>query len=363
MTRVLRRAVVLAARVAVLLVLIEGLASIALTCGELRRDAKAPLAERQHTRYDPELGWVSIPDASLLDLYGPGVFLRTNSRGFRGARETTPEVPLGRRRVVCSGDSFTLGYGVDDNQTWCARLGVLLPGVETVNLGQGGYGIDQSYLLFRRELPRLAHDVHLFAFITEDFLRMESKEFLGYGKPVLRLGAGGALEVDNVPVPRGAFAVPWLAQNARFVAALRTFQLAQAWLPRRARRAPSADMSVLALRVFGELARLADERHAALVLVHLPMFEELDPGPWDDLRAWLEEEASRRGLVYVDLLPELRGISRASAERLFLARGQLDYPAADGHYGVEGNARVAELLRERLLRLPAARDRLGAPAP
>lgn len=116
--------------------------------------------------------------------------------------------------MICSGDSFTLGYGVRDDETWCHQLMQLDDRLETVNMGQGGYGFDQAYLWFRRDGVRLAHHVQVFAFISDDFRRMERVEFIGYAKPVLRV-VGDSLRVDNVPVPRRGYGVAsWFTRNA-----------------------------------------------------------------------------------------------------------------------------------------------------
>jgi len=112
-------------------------------------------AERLHTRYDAELGWISIPNVSLPDLYGPGIGLTTNADGFRGPLPVEDRDP-GTSRVICSGDSFTLGYGVGDLDTWCHQLAALDPGLRTVNMGQGGYGVDQAYLWYKRDGRTLA---------------------------------------------------------------------------------------------------------------------------------------------------------------------------------------------------------------
>lgn len=56
------------------------------------------------------------------NFYGPGVGLNTNSRGFRGMMPVSDAVPNGKLRIVCSGDSFTLGWGVGDDEAWCAQL-------------------------------------------------------------------------------------------------------------------------------------------------------------------------------------------------------------------------------------------------
>jgi hypothetical protein len=349
------------ARTLLVLVLVEGAASLVVVGGRALLLAQRPLAERAHTQYDPEIGWVARPDLRLPDLYGPGVGLSTDARGFRGGRATAEAIPPGRLRVVCSGDSFTLGYGVDDAHTFCARLESLEPRFETVNLGQGGYGVDQSYLWYRRHAPALAHSLHLVAFIHEDFARMREASFLGYGKPVLRLREG-RLAVENVPVPRAAFRLPWLAQNARLLTDLRSVTLARAALRRFAAPEPSGpadtDLPALALAVFESLRELAAERGAALVLVYLPTREDREAGPADAWRAELARALAERGFDLLDLIPEFRELPREIHETLFIPAGRIGHPYAAGHYTEAGNAQVAGLLHERLRALPEVARRL-----
>lgn len=115
-----------------LLVGIEGLASYIL----IARNAieTESLSARRFTKYDATLGWVNEPNIFLPDLYGPGIYLRTNAQQFRANHDTPDLVAQGKIRVVCSGDSFMEG-------------------------------------------------------ITDDFYRMHDDAFLGYGKP--------RLEVEN----------------------------------------------------------------------------------------------------------------------------------------------------------------------
>jgi hypothetical protein len=133
-------------------------------------------------------------------MYGPRAYLRTNAQRFRNNADVARAVPSGRLRIICSGDSFTLGYGVSNDDAWCNRLAVLDHRIDAINMGQGGYGIDQAYLKYTRDASSIDHDVQILAFITEDFGRMRSATFLGYPKPVLVLDHG-ALAVRNVPVP------------------------------------------------------------------------------------------------------------------------------------------------------------------
>lgn len=334
------------------LVLVEGAASLWHFVGRAARGMPAPLAERLHTRYDPELGWVNAPNARLPDLYGKGRSLTTNSRGFRGSGELSDAAPSGVTRIVCSGDSFTLGYGVSDDETWCARLGARIPGVETVNMGQGGYGIDQAYLWFRRDGRNLSPRLHLFAFIHEDFLRMESDRFLGYGKPVLEV-RDGRLVPRNVPVPRGAFDAPWIVTAMPLLEELRSFRLlrdvASRVAPEAPPRRPNDALLPLSLRVFEDLRSLNAARGGEVVLVYLPMREDLEAAAGvDGWRRLVVGQASARGFRVVDLVEALRALPRPEAEAFFIPEGALEFRAAEGHYTADGNAWVAERLAERL---------------
>jgi hypothetical protein len=312
------------------LLLIEGASRIAIVTIERRGELK----ERKHTKYDAELGWVNVPSTHVPDLYGPGRSLTINTQGLRGKRGYAREVPPRMTRLLCSGDSFTLGWGVDDDDTWCAAL-ERLPGVEAVNMGQGGYGIDQSYLWWRRDGGLLEYDVHLFAIIYEDFHRMRFDRFQGYGKPTLKV-ENRVPVADGVPVPR------------------RSRPLAAAELLTRlaGRRAATETEPKLDALEVGELAVRAIEamrdgnaaRGARLVVVWLPTLDQHRPGELDRLRIQFLERVRALGVDAIDLVPEFRGVSPDQADAMFLVE-----PGAGGrHYSERGHEFVAARLAERL---------------
>jgi lysophospholipase L1-like esterase len=337
-----RTAVLLAVAAATALLACEGLASCLLVAGRLLR-AEPIVKERAHCRYDETLGWVQLPDLDLADQYGPGVFLRTNARGFRGRRDVATDVPAGRVRVVCSGDSFTLGYGVDDDHAWCELL--TTPRRETVNMGQGGYGVDQAYLWYRRDGEPLAHHAHVFAVDTLMFDRMRFDAFLGYGRPVLRL-VDDALVVTNAPIPRRGYLVPWLTQSASVIAELRTMQLLSKVValtrPAPARR-PTADVRTIAARMIADLRAVNERKGSRLVLLYLPIPSDYDRGDSEPWRRWLRNEAAREGLPYVDLVDEWRQSTETEWQALFSGES--------GHFSVAGNRRVAERIGAELDRV------------
>ena len=345
--------------------LVEGLASTVLSVWRGIGLTEPPVAERRHTQYDAELGWVGAPNVDIGDLYGLGVGVRTNSRGFRNALEFDARVPDGRVRALCVGDSFTFGYGVGNDQGWCALLETLSGGrLQTVNMGQGGYGIDQAYLWYRREAPTLDHGLTIFAFVAEDIERTRHDAFLGYGKPLLRV-EGDRLVVENVPVPRAAATGGY----GRYLAALRQFRSVELVTAAvRRMRAPSrgegddGDLLGLSVRVLSEVVAQGGRAGSVPVFVYLPTEEDSRPGWRDRWREHLSREAATRGWIFVDLTPIVRTLTPAEVTELFIPAGAIDFAYAAGHYTVRGNALIARALFESLQRQPAI-ARLLRPVP
>lgn len=109
------------------------------------------------------------------------------------------------------GDSFTFGHGVNDNETFPAQLEAA-SGIETVNLGLMGYGMDQAYLMYGRMAPKLDHQVLLFGMITDNFRRMMVDRLAdGHFKPQLAWRDGKLAEIGvpvRPPLPQGNLLYP-----------------------------------------------------------------------------------------------------------------------------------------------------------
>ena len=278
--------------VVVLLALLEGGASLLFITHEIIRTPAVP--EDAHAAHDELLGWANLPNVDLPDFYGPGVGVQTNEQGFRGSEDVTPAVPAGRIRIVCSGDSFTFGYGVGDDETWCQRLTALDPTLQTVNMGLGGYGVDQEYLWYRRDGTRLDHDLQLLSVLTDDFRRMRSDRFMGYGKPLLAV-RNDSLVITNLPVPRTSWLTRRRALHGETLGRLNMVRLARRLLG--LDNAPDADartqeterLRAVAALIFADLDRLNAARNSRLVLVYLP-------GAWDYRWACWVRCMRRRGI-------------------------------------------------------------------
>jgi hypothetical protein len=333
-----------------ILALIEGASSLAIAANVwIRQPVQSMAAERVHLEYDEQLGWKHKPDLALTDLYGPGKNLHTNSQRLRAKRDYTAEVPAGRVRIVCSGDSFTLGHSVDDADAWCNRLQELEPRVESVNMGQAAYGVDQAYLWFRRDAEWMAHDIQLFGFIYTDFERMQSDNFLGYPKPLLRV-VNGKLELDNVPVPRTMDDVVGSTRRREAIGLLRVVALARAIGRRLGIDSPSrasvalsnADVESSAALIFEELKRINEAKGSQLVLLFLPRSGD-ESFQWSDSwRAFVSREAQRLGIPVIDLVPEFRKLRVDEIKGLFVD------PFRPSHYNEAGNDWVASQVLQRL---------------
>jgi len=329
-------------------------------------EPEVPLAERRHTKYDSQLGWVNIPNVYIRDMYGPGVYLRTNSQGFRNDSEFQTQIPPGKLRLICSGDSFTLGYGVSNGDTWCQDLVSLDSRFETVNMGQGGYGLDQAYLWYARDGIALDHDVQIFAFIGTDLTRMVSVTFNGYPKPTLGL-RDSQLVVQNVPVPQLGPSTRFVQQFDR-LRELRSIILLQRILFRKpaawSNGGPGGSPVVLAIAetIFDRLADLNRKKNSKLIVLFLPTQGEYRNG----LPSHVEQIKSKviaKGIMWIDLVDDFRKLPPTRAERLFIGEDALSgYRTAAGHYTVEGNRYVAEILYSHIASIPSVALRLAAVA-
>jgi hypothetical protein len=318
----------------------------------------------RHAAYDSLLGWISLPNLHDPDYFGAHRSLSTNRDGMRIRVGAAADSATRRLGVICSGDSFTFGSGVGDDDTFCADLETDFPAVQTLNMAQPGYGIDQAYLWYRRDGSRHPHQLHLFTFIWDDFERMALTSFTGYPKPRLGLHAD-TIEVRNIPVPRWHGISNWPG-IARVLTSLRLVQLVE----RRVNRtdelnARSTEHTVwpVAEAVFRDLNRLNRKRGSELVLVYLPTLQDIDPGPLDARRAMLKAFSKRSGIPFIDLTPEMREVSPDSLPWMFITPHVLKVTGLGGHYDAPGNRWVADRLAEHLRRIPGVDSLLAAGHP
>lgn len=314
---------------------------------------KPQIDERRHTEYDADLGWIHTPHTSIRDMYGPNRHLTINGQRFRSKQEFSRKVPDHRIRVICSGDSFTLGHTVDDDATWCARLETLEPRFQTINMGQGGYGIGQAWLWYEREKESFDHQVHILAFIAEDFRRISATTFVGYGKPVLKVHDGD-IQVTNVPVPKTAYVGESLMRNAIHLQQLCSVRVMRRMISGAEhvpdeREVEETGLSVAAA-VFRRLQAWHKAHNSTFVLVYLPVESEYRTPP-NVYRTFVQELALKENQNFIDLALPINELEFADMTRLY-----------EGHFNERGNQFVAEYLHRKLLEIPAIATALNQPS-
>jgi hypothetical protein len=341
------------------LAVIEGLSSLSLLTYDVLFRSNPGLASREHLQRDTLVGWVNIPNLRIPEFFGPRAGLATNAQFLRAARNYAQTTPAGKIRVICSGDSFTFGIGVDDRDTWCAQLGELDPRLETVNFGHAGWGIDQAYLFYAREGPKLEHSIHVFALIADDFRRMRLHEYVGYPKPVIRM-RGKELSVTGVPVPEPSRLRVWWTYNVDRINQLAFLQFGNRLMLRvRGESKPSnvtttpIEARTVMLRIFEEMQQAAARNGSSLVIALLE--ENRKSTEFEaELQTFLATELSRRGIRFVDLWSEFNRLPAVQLDSMFTPRWL--------HYSRQGNRLVAEQVYRSLRELPQLRGDSVAPA-
>jgi len=144
--------------------------------------------------YDPLLGW-RLPD------YQAGIYfggtITTGEVGVRMNSDTVAEVPRGA--ILAVGDSFTMGFGVADADSWPARLESLL-GRPVVNAGVAGWGVDQMVLRAEFLVPVLRPRALVVGIFELGVLRNAYEAFGPGYKPYFHVENGQA-ELRGTPVP------------------------------------------------------------------------------------------------------------------------------------------------------------------
>lgn len=100
---------------------------------------------------DAILGWIPVPNFD--GIHGSAEFkvhVTHDERGVRGGGVGTDRV-AGASRVVFIGDSMTYGHAASDEEAFVGILHRRDNGIETVNLGVGGYNTGQQYLRLKHQ--------------------------------------------------------------------------------------------------------------------------------------------------------------------------------------------------------------------
>lgn len=211
--------------------------------------------------YDPALGWKPKPDQDVHYLADrdPEVFhVVTDADGWPGRQS------LASSDVVCFGDSFAFGFGVDAENSFAADG----PGPRVKAIGAPGYNGVQELMLMQQLAPRLAGKLVVWLlYYGNDLYDNLSPEMSGYRTPFL--ARSGNADSEWRIVTEHVNESPWTTSGRRETAR----QLADL----------HSDTE-LARRAFSACAHLIEQgrevcKHAgaSLVVVGLPTPRVLSP--------------------------------------------------------------------------------------
>ena len=315
---------------------------------------------------DENLGWVIGPNRRSADglYFSSAEGLRSPSSGM-ALRERAAS-----RRIALVGDSFTFGLEVSYADSWGHRLERALgPDVQVLNFGVDGYGVDQAYLRYARDVRPWRPDVVILGVINHDLFRSLAVysfvSFPGWPFPFAKprfVTDLDRLALLNVPLPspesivaaRSIRELPFIEYDPGYRAedwewhtldSSYLYRLivsrARAWTGPDPRR---SDTRVLELNraILRAFAREAAAAGARPLLVYFPSDRDFrrraEDAGWHSLA---QTTLRGSGLPYTDVTPCL---AKQNPARLF----------GPGHYSPLGNAAVADCL------LPVVQELLAA---
>jgi hypothetical protein len=283
---------------------------------------------------DAFLGWRPRPRMRLRsrEVGKFDVVVTTNRDGLRGKQRVSKEKRPGVTRIGVFGCSQTFGTGVADEQTYSARLGATLPGVEVLNFGVAGYGTDQMMLYYESEGVRRGLDVVVLGFAYYH-LERNLLAFRSYAKPRFELSPDGTLSLTGVPVPGPEAFAGGAGIAARHALLDRSMLLRSLWqriLTNGTERLYRPDSAAWRL-TRALIARLAADARAAGARFVLLNLEDGSPG----LEPELARLAGELDVGFVNAGPSLRA-ERQAHRRLRLPN--------DPHWNPAGHRLIAATL-------------------
>ncbi len=327
--------------------------------------------------FDEALGWSKRPGAVLnRSTKEYDVTLEINDLGLREDPMTSAAKPEGTYRVLCLGDSFTLGYTVERRDLFVEQLEMKWQAegrsVDVLNAGTEGYSTDQEVVWLLENGDAFQPDLVLLFPYDNDLYWNGQKDYFGKQKP--RFDQAGRLDHQGpftAPAEKGFFeslAIGRLAQlfggaapqghTYRPEGGSRELlsEFSSVVLP------PTGFLTDAVLRTEGALIALkqkCDELGARLVVAPIPSHAALEP-------AFGETFATERlGLESLDsfhpdgpILTMLELCSRNDIEALdarqalkdaIESTGESMHYAVDWHLSPTGNRHFAEFLDASLV--------------
>ena len=303
--------------------------------------------------WDPDVGTRQIPGARGFVICPEyEIDLIINSKGLRD-REYPYEKPEGTRRILCLGDSFVCGYGVEAEDTFAKVLERLLNsqgGVgpwEVLNAGVGSTGTAHQLAYYIDEGHKYDADVVVVGFFV-------SNDFWDNALSGVYSLRDGSLVRTKAPLTRARkiqrytgwipgydtlFARSHLLNLLKFkVAAAHFRRLSEISAEPQEQSDASRHLHELAIELVSELDRECRSNDCELIIMIIP------PPPGSARPAGLDDFAERIGACGIQCLD----LEAAFAE---VSRREILNYKCDGHWNKRGHKLAAELLYDTITEL------------
>jgi len=269
----------------------------------------------------------------------PSFYLTTNSLGLRSSQDISFQVPEKTKRVLCLGDSYTFGFGVEEKYTYPSYLEKLLNSIsdsdyrfQVINAGfTDGMSTDSQYLYLREIGVKFSPSIVLLGFtIANDLIDLRNNKWV--------VEEDGSLK--RIFNPKHLLIPAFIRKSALFTA-VRT-HLTPTRVKEKNVQPVDTEMMDKVKLLLNWIQGLCREKGFKFWLLIIPPPQMVNNttlvGSWNAIREELIKFSEEKKISYIDLLPELE------THHFFPEKA---------HFTNKGNKRVAEVIYNKLINLGA----------
>ena len=272
---------------------------------------------------DPLIGHEHAPDRHAVLM---GVDFKTNSRGLRDREFSYARTP-GKLRILMLGDSMTVGWGVNVQDTFAKRIERMYADrgidAEVINTGVGNYNSIQEVEFFLTEGRKYQPDILVLNFSFND------------AEPV---------PSDRPPSFLERTCYSCIFVLGRFDTLMRQFSARREWTDYYLALYGSGEAKgwMDAQTYIARLAEFCRTNGITLLIANLPELHDVQHYRLQRITTLVQAAAEQNGVAFVDLLPYLK--DRASAD--------LWVTPPDPHPNALAHGLIAQGIFDALQRLP-----------